>query len=40
MNTFVKKELNPIGPTHQVIYVDKKKEKKNLVTLEVFIEVS
>ena len=38
-----KKELNQIRPVHQVIHVSKKskkKEKKNLVTLEVYAEVS
>lgn len=38
-----KKELNPIGPVHQVMHIDKKskrKQKKNEVLLEVFVQVS
>ncbi len=43
VNEYIKKnELNPTGPTHQVMYVDKrikKKHKKNEVLLEVYIQV-
>ncbi len=44
VNDYIKKnELNPIGPVHQVIFIDKKsknKHKKNEVTLEVYVQVS
>jgi len=36
-------ELNPIGPVHQLMYIDKKrkrKHKKNEVLLEVYIQVN
>jgi hypothetical protein len=44
VNEYIKKnELNPIGPVHQVMLIDKKrrnKNKKNEVTLEVYAQVS
>lgn len=44
VNEYIKKnELNPIGPVHQVMLIDKKskkKQKKYEVTLEVYVQVS
>ena len=44
VNEYIKKnELNPIGPVHQVMLIDKKSKKKNKkieVTLEVYVQVS
>lgn len=44
VNDYIKKnELNPIGPIHQVMLIDKKSKKKhnkNEVTLEVYVQVS
>ena len=44
VNEYIKKnELNPIGPVHQVMLIDKKskkKNKKNEITLEVYVQVS
>ena len=44
VNAYIKKhELESIGPVHQVMLIDKKskkKNKKNKVTLEVYVQVS
>ncbi len=44
VNEYIKNnELNPVGPIHQVMLIDKKskkKHKKNEVTLEVYVQVS
>jgi effector-binding domain-containing protein len=44
VNEYIKKhELESIGPVHQVMLIDKKskkKQKKNEVTLEVYVQVS
>lgn len=44
VNEYIKKnELNPIGPVHQVMLIDKKSKKKNKkdeITLEVYVQVS
>ena len=44
VNEYIKKnELNPIGPVHQVMIISKKtkkKQTKNEVSLEVYIQVS
>jgi hypothetical protein len=44
VNEYIKKnELNPIGPVHQVMIINKKtkkKQTKNEVSLEVYVQVS